>query len=396
MPVEGPGPERPHVLLMVETSIAYGRGILTGIARWLASQRGWSLYLEQHELGAAPPAWLSGWRGDGVICRVTDPAVARILRRQGTAVVDLNDLHDDLGFSHIRSDHVAIGRLAAEHLVERGFRTLGFCGFSDQHWSRLRREGFLARAAESGIDVRTFETDWFGPAAPEWEAGQERIRAWLAGFSPPCAVMACNDLRGQQVLDAARRAELAVPEALGVIGVDDDALLCGLCDPPLSSVRCNPEEIGYRAAERLDGLMADRRAGAEPRPTRLLVPPLGVTIRQSTDVLAIADPVLAGVLQLIRERACDGLTIPHIVRHAGLSRTTLERRFREALGRTLQQEIRGVQMKRARQLLAETDLPLEKIAPLVGFSQASYLSHAFKREVGESPRDYRQRARAGG
>jgi LacI family transcriptional regulator len=395
LPVEEPSYERPHVLLMVETSIAYGRGILAGITRWLTSHRGWSLYLEQHELGAAPPAWLADWRGDGVICRVTDPAVASLLRRGGTPVVDLNDLHDDLGFTHIRSDHVAIGRMAADHLVERGFRRLGFCGFSDQHWSRLRRQGFEARAAEAGVVVEVFETDWVGPDAPDWEACQERIKIWLEGFPRPFAVMACNDLRGQQVLDAARRARLAVPEAVGVIGVDDDALLCDLCDPPLSSVRCNPEEIGYRAAEQLAGLMADRRAGAAQRPAQLLVPPLGVTTRQSTDILAIADPVLADVLKLIREQACAGLTIRQIVRHSGLSRTKLERLFRDALGRTLQQEIRSVQMKRARQLLAETDLSLEKITPLVGFSQASYLSHAFKREVGESPRDYRRRAQAG-
>lgn len=393
--MEEPSYERPHVLLMVETSIAYGRGILAGITRWLTTHRGWSLYLEQHELGAAPPSWLADWRGDGVICRVTDQAVATVLRRGGMPVVDLNDLQDDLGFSHIRSDHVAIGRMAADHLLERGFRRLAFCGFSDQRWSRLRREGFESRAAEMGVAVGAFETDWFGPKAPEWEACQERMKSWLESFPRPFAVMACNDLRGQQVLDAARRARIAVPEAVGVVGVDDDALLCDLCDPPLSSVRCNPEEVGYRAAEKLDGLMAGRRTGTAQKPTQLLVPPLGVTTRQSTDILAIADPVLADVLKLIREQACAGLTIRQLVRHSGLSRTKLERLFRDVLGRTLQQEIRSVQMKRARQLLAETDLSLEKIAPLVGFSQASYLSHAFKREVGESPRDYRRRAQAG-
>ena len=380
---------------MVETSIAYGRSILSGITKWLRSHRGWSLYVEQHELGASPPHWLADWRGDGVVCRVTNPAVAEVLRRGGVPVIDLNDLHDDLGFVHIRSDHVAIGRLAADHLLERGFRTLGFCGFSDQRWSRLRRQGFQERAAQAGVTVHAFESDWFGPDVPEWEASQTRIQSWLKTFPRPFAVMACNDLRGQQVLDASRRAGLAVPEEVGVVGVDDDALLCDLCDPPLSSVCCNPEEIGYRAAARLDALMVRQRsaAGGAVRSSALeLVPPLGVTTRQSTDILAIAEPVLAGVLRLIRQRGCHGLTIREIVRQAGLSRTSLERRFRDALGRTLQQEIRGVQLKRARQLLAETDLSLEKIAPLVGFSQASYLSHAFKREVGESPRDFRRRA----
>lgn len=398
MPADRDPCERPHVLLMVETSIAYGRGILSGITRWLRTHRGWSLYLEQHELGAAPPPWLAEWCGNGVICRVTDPSVADVLHAGGMPVVDLNDLHEDLGFPHIWSDHRAIGQLAADHLIERGFRTLCFCGYSDQRWSDLRREGFRERAAAARLEVETFATDWFGPDAPDWEDCQERLRQWLETFSRPFAVMACNDLRGQQVLDAARRAGLAVPEEVGVIGVDDDALLCDLCDPPLSSVRCNPEEIGYRAAARLDTLMSRQQLDgcvAETVPRTECVPPLGVTTRQSTDILAIADATVAIVLRLIRERGCDGLTIREIVRKSGLSRTSLERRFRDVLGRTLQQEIRGVQMKRARQLLAETDLSLEKIAPLIGFSQASYLSHAFKREVGESPREFRRRAQAG-
>jgi LacI family transcriptional regulator len=391
--------ERPHVLVMVETSIAYGRGILAGITNWLRTHRRWSMYLEQHELFASPPAWLADWRGDGVVCRVTNPEVAKILARGGMPVIDLNDLHDDLGFVHIWSDHRAIGRMAAEHLIDRGFPLLAFCGFSDQRWSRLRLEGFRDRAHAARLQVAVFESDWLGPGAPEWEACQERLKTWLRSFTPPFAVMACNDLRGQQVLDAARRAGLAVPEEVGVVGVDDDALLCDLCDPPLSSVRPNPEEVGYLAAQHLDAMMARRRAGqppaAERSPREFLVPPLSVTVRQSSDILAIADPDLAAVLRLIRECACDGLTIRTIVKNSGMSRTRLERRFRDALGRTLQEEIRGVQMKRARQLLAETDLSLEKIAPLVGFSQASYLSHAFKREVGESPRDYRRRAQAG-
>lgn len=390
------GTERPHVLVMVETSIAYGRGILRGVTRWLQAHRRWSMYLEQHELGAGPPAWLDTWRGDGVLCRVTDPSVAEVLRRGGLPVVDLNDLHEDLGFVHVWSDHRGLGRLAAEHLLERGFRTLAFCGFSDQRWSRLRLEGFEAVARDAGLGVEAFASDWFGPHAPDWETSQEQLKNWLRSFAPPVGVMACNDLRGQHVIDAARRAGLAVPEEVAVIGVDDDALLCDLCDPPLSSVRPNPEEIGFRAAELLDAMMVAPHAAATSATTKgILVSPLGVTARQSTDILAVGDPEVAATLRLMRERACDGLTMKQVLAATGMSRTSLERKFRDLLGRTPQAEIRAVQMKRARQLLAETDLPLERIAELVGFSQASYLSHAFKREVGESPRDYRRRAQAG-
>lgn len=388
--------DRPHVLVLVETSIAYGRGVVRGITRWLKTHGRWSIYLEQHALGAAAPPWLSRWRGEGVLCRITDPGVARTLRSIGAAVVDLNDLHDDLGFPHVWSDHRGIGSLAAGHLLDRGFRTLAFCGFSDQRWSRLRREGFCRRAADAGLSVAVHESDWFGPGAPEWEVSQERLRGWLAGFEPPVAVMACNDLRGQHVIDAARRAGRAVPEEVAVIGVDDDELLCELCDPPLSSVRPDPEEVGYRAAAVLESLMAGAADGEAAATAQVLVPPLGVTVRQSTDILAVADPEIATALRLIRERACAGITVAGIVQAVGTSRTRLERRFRAVLGSTLQAEIRAAQLKRVRQLLAETDLPLERIAAVAGFSDASYLSHAFKRSAGETPSGFRRRRRPAG
>jgi LacI family transcriptional regulator len=387
--------DRPHVLVLVETSIAYGRGIVRGIARWLKTHGRWSIYLEQHALHAAPPPWLSRWRGDGVLCRITDPGVARTLRSIGVAVVDLNDLHDDVGFPHVWSDHRGIGRVAAQHLIDRGFRSLAFCGFSDQRWSSLRREGFCGRAAEAGLVVAVHESDWFGPGAPEWEVSQERLRTWLAAFEPPVAVMACNDLRGQHVIDAARRAGRAVPEEVAVIGVDDDELLCELCDPPLSSVCPDPEEVGYRAAALLESLMAAGPAGHGPPTPQVLVPPLGVTVRQSTDILAVADPEVAAALRLIRERACTGITVADIVREVGTSRTRLERRFRALLGSTPQGEIRAAQLKRVRRLLADTDLSLERIAAVAGFTQASYLSHAFKRACGETPGGFRRRRRPG-
>jgi LacI family transcriptional regulator len=176
------------------------------------------MYLEQRELVAPAPPWLARWRGDGVLCRSTEPAMAALLRSVAAPVVDLNDLHDDLGFDHVWSDHRRIGRVAADHLIDRGFRRLAFCGFSDQRWSRLRLEGFAGRAREAGLDVAVHESDWFGQHAPEWEVSQERLRTWLEGFPPPVAVMACNDLRGQHVIDASPcgRAPTSSPSAIRI------------------------------------------------------------------------------------------------------------------------------------------------------------------------------------
>jgi LacI family transcriptional regulator len=197
--------------------------------------------------------------------------------------------------------------------------------------------------------------------------------------------MACNDMRGQHVLDSCQRAGVAVPEEVAVVGVDDDDLLCDLCSPPLSSVAPNPELIGYEAAALLEALMAGHPAD----PLERTVPPVGVTARQSTDVLAIGDPSVAVAVRLIRERACHGLTVADVLREVPVSRSVLERLFRRHLGRSPQAEIRAVRLKRVKQLLVETSLPLDQVAELSGFAHPEYLSVAFRRATGQTPGRYR-------
>src|SRR6185437_15012889 len=196
---------------------------------------------------------------------------------------------------------------------------------------------------------------------------------------------------GQHVLDACQRVNLSVPEEVAVIGADNDMLLCELCDPPLSSVVPNPERIGYEAAALLDRLMR----GEKPPSMHLWIEPLGVTTRQSTDVLAIDDPHIAVAVRYIRENACAGATVPDLLQQVPLSRTLLERQFRKYLGRSPQAEIRAVQLKRVKQLLAETDLSLERIAELAGYEHPEYMSVVFKRETGQTPGHYRRHVQSG-
>ena len=216
----------PHVALIVETSIIFGRQLLDGITQYLQTHGPWSIFLEQRELGATPPEWLGQWGGDGVICRVTTPALAEQFRQNGLAVVDLNDFHEQLGFCHIWSDHRRIGEMAAGHLLDRGFRNFAFCGFSQHHWSDLRYEGFAGAVGLQGHSCAAWYSPWSESDA--WEREKEELAHWLEALPKPVAVMACNDMRGQHVLDAALRINLAVPEQVAVIGVDDDQLLCNL------------------------------------------------------------------------------------------------------------------------------------------------------------------------
>jgi len=376
---------RPHVALLVETSIHYGRQILRGITRYLRSHQSWSVFLEQRELWTAPPSWLKNWRGNGVICRKTTPQLAPLLARAGVPLVDLNDRGPAVGAPKIESDHHAIGVLAADHLLERGFRHFAFCGFSGQLWSQIRREGFTGRLAERGYQCGVWESPWTGPAARSWEREQTQISRWLDSLPRPVGLMACSDMRGQHVLDGCQRLDRAVPEEIAVIGVDDDAVLCNLCYPPLSSVVPNPERVGYEAAALLERLMA-----GESAPTEILrIEPVGVQTRQSSEVLAVDDPAVASALRFIRERAFQGCSMKEVLKHAAMSRSLLERKFRQYLGHSPQAEIRSVQLKRVKQLLAESDLPLSEIAALAGYAHPEYMSVVFKRETRQTPGQFR-------
>lgn len=377
---------RPNVALIVETSVVYGRQILRGISRYLRTHAAWSVFLDEHELRMPPPAWLSQWHGDGVICRSTTPEWAEIFQRRRLPVVDLNDMYLDLGLPRVGSDMVAIGRLGAEHLRERGFRHLAFCGFSGETWSQQRREGFLEAAQGLVRKSDIYESPWAGLREHPWQEERNRIAQWLRALPRPAGIMACNDVRGQHVLDACRHVGAPVPDEIAVVGVDNAQTFCELCNPPLSSVVPDAERIGFEAAALLDRLMSGRRSF---RPN-LRVAPLGVVTRQSSDVFAVDDALIARAVRFIREHACQGIQVADVMDAVRCSRSVLERRFRKHLGRSPQREIREVQLRRARQLLTDTDWTLPRIAEATGIEHPEYLSVLFKREIGQTPGQFRQ------
>lgn len=380
---------KPHVALIIETSSVYGRDLLSGIVRYMRIHEQWSVFLEQRDLWKQPPAWLNDWHGDGIISRATTPKLLEAIQNTGVPLVEVTDRHGEVDLPQVRSDDDAIGRMGAEHLLERGFQRFGFCGFRGEAWSQRREAAFADSVREhSGACCASFNSAWQGRAARSWEAEQQAVQSWLKELTPPFAVMACNDVRGQHVLDACSTLQLAVPEEVAVVGVDNDELLCSVCSPPLSSVIPNAQAVGYHAAEILDCLMQGRTHSHAPR----RIEPLGVATRQSTDVVAIEDRKTAAALHFIREHANRGISVDEVVRQTELSRSTLERQMRKYLGRTPQEEIRHVQIKKACELLVGTDLPAERIAGLCGFEHPEYLHVVFKRIMGSTPGEYRRKA----
>ena len=213
---------------------------------------------------------------------------------------------------------------------------------------------------------------------------------WLRTIRSPSAILAAHDLRAYQLLLAAEQAGINVPDELAVLGVNDDRTLCELCSPPLSSIAKNSRLCGYTAA----GLLASLVKGEAVADAEVLIEPERVFSRRSTDSLAVADRAISRALALIRERACERLTVADVMRHAAVSRDRLEKGFRRALGRSPHAEIRRVRLARARELLLNTDLPLKDIADQAGFEYPEYFNATFKRVFGRSPGRFRREAQS--
>ena len=141
---------------LIESSRAYGRGLLLGVAKFVREHGRWSVFLQERSLGDVSPSWLKGWEGNGIIARVENRPMAEAIRRLGLPAVDVRYLRPKLEMPSIRTDDEAVARVAAEHLLERGFRYFAFCGFDGADYSDIRRDSF---AEETTVSPRLLPAD---------------------------------------------------------------------------------------------------------------------------------------------------------------------------------------------------------------------------------------------
>ena len=380
----------PRVAVCVDKGCSYGRGVLRGIADYAETFGPWSLSIDPRSAGTYPRDWLKDWRGDGLLAYIESPELARRIQRLRIPTVELFGHRADLGLLQVGNDDVTIGRLAAEHLLERQFKRFAFSGYPEELWVEGRHEGFATALSRTGLECARFICAQWEQSLERWENNQRRLTAWLCGLPKPIGLMACSDRHAQRILEACRRAEIAVPEEIAVIGVDNDEETCRLSYPSLTSVIDDTRRVGYEAARLLDQLISGEVTASGAK--RISIPPLGVATRRSTDVTAVEDRLVADAMRLIRHQACEGLRVESLIAQYHVSRSVLYRRFEAALGRSPHQEILRVKVDRVKNLLTQTELTLEKIAEMAGFEHSEYLSVAFKREVGMAPGAYRQSA----
>jgi LacI family transcriptional regulator len=389
----------PQVALLLETSTEYGRGLLRGIIRYSSLHGPWSLYVAPGHLEQKIPKARS-WSGTGIIGRTHSSEIQKLIRTTGLPFV-ASSLDETLApgrrtrFGEIKTDSEAIGRMGATHLADRNFRHFAFCGFVGAGWSSARQSAFSRCLKERGFDCQTQEvelTNWLGREnwIEHWERERPTLINWLKRLPKPVGLMACNDTCGREVLDACGAADLRVPDDVAVLGVDNDELMCEISNPPLSSIALDLGKAGYEAAGLLDALMSGRKK----RGGVVMVEPLHVVVRQSTDHFRHDDPVVSAAVRFIKTYAGRAIGVSDVVEGVGVSRRTLERKFSQALGRSIRSEITKNRIERATRLLVATDIPSYSVAKAAGFGSVKSFNRMFTRAAGVSPSRFRQSSTA--
>jgi LacI family transcriptional regulator len=377
-----------RVILCVESSRGSGRDYLRGVARYAHLQGSWSFYWEPggFEINGQKLITLEA---DGILLRDVSQLRTQALRLGVPAVVLGHRDQEVRGLVNVVTDSESIGQLAAEHLLRCGFKHLAFCGLSrtvleQTPWSKLRERSFCARVVQSGCPPPPVFV--LPPPGSEWSTTRRRLADWLVQLPRPLGVMACNDDCASQVAEACKLARLTVPDAVGIIGVDNDEVVCGLANPALSSVAINFERAGYQAAEALDRLMR----GDKDVPDRIQVLATQVVARRSTDIVAVDDGAVAKALTCIRDRAKTSVTVNEVVRAAGVSRRVLERRFQQYIGGSILKEIQRQRTDQMARLLLETSLPVTRIADSLGFEDVQHFARYFRAAKRMSPLAFRK------
>jgi LacI family transcriptional regulator len=320
-----------------------------------------------------------------LLVRIETQQVADQIAQLKVPTVNLRGTIPGLPFPYVSVDNAQLAKLAFQHFGDRGLKHFALCNRPRGRNRAMDERGdhFKRLAREAGYPCEVFTA-----SSPDmdWEDEQHQMVKWIRSLPKPVGVMAGNDERGLQVLDACRRCGVSVPHEVAMLGVDNDESLCDLAIPPMSSIDVNAEGIGFEAARLLEEMMNGKRV----RATTVKIPPRGVVTRRSTDIIASEDEDVNRAVRYIRERACHGLRVVDVFNHLAMSRASLHDRMRKITGLTVHQEIQRVRLTRAKELLVMSDMTIKQIARESGFASVQYMTRVFRAATQETPAQYRR------
>ncbi|HOM17755.1 MAG TPA: DNA-binding transcriptional regulator [Thermoguttaceae bacterium] len=379
------GKRKKRVALVFTLATSFEAELLRSVTEY-AGNRGWILDMNPEPFLVSARALLS-WPGDGVLAFLRTPARLRTARSLGIPVVNMAGALPPSEVPRVMVDQEAIGKLAAEHFLERGFRRTAYFGQRGMWYSRQRQRGFVERIRRAGGECRILEAPQSFDARYPWYRYMKLLEDWLQTLKTPVGLMAVHDYRARMVLDACARLGLRVPQDVALIGVDNNEVICTFSEVPLTSVARDGYREGYEAAALLDRLME----GHPPPKGDILIPPQGVVARASTDIEAIENPHVAAAVRLIREHLGEPFGVELLESHLSVSRRYLYYHFQQCLGCTPYRYINRMRVERAKQLLAApTRLKLYHIARECGFSEPRRLRLVFRRLTGMTLGEYRR------
>ena len=385
--------------VMVEITREFGRDLCKGIAAFAGEREDVSpvfitpdMLKRKSELA----------RFDGFIVRVMNGAMARTLAATRKPVVDVYYERPYDGFAIVKTNHAKVGQLAAAHFIAHQFKNFAFCGFAGGRFSEYCRQAFVNALKRGGFSCKNYtpaaRTRYeFDPAvlinermepAPDATA----LKEWVLSLERPVAVFCPNDLRAWQLLQVCHDVGLRVPHDVAILGLDNDALICGFSKPALSSVDPDTESIGRESMRTICEMMNNPVVSRKQIVRQ--VPPKGVVVRTSTETYPVDPPWLSDALVFIRRHVADRLSAVDIYTRTGLSHTVVDATFRNRLGHSVQKEIAAARLEKARHMLSSGNFSVAEIAKASGFASAEYFIRAFNAAFGQSPS--RWRASGGG
>jgi len=381
-----------NVLLLIEPARNWSQGLLKGIVKFTQLNSRWDFCRISDFYGApiyspklkkSDLATIKEWQADGIITRHIENIDE--LLKLNIPVVYAGDDKIVPGIPNIITDHAQASKIAAEHLLDKGFSNFAFCGFSDYKWSIEREKAFVKNINDAGYECKV-QLHSYKSIKNNWNKKIEGLTQWLETMPKPTGIMTCSDFRSLHVLEACKIAKLNIPEDIAIIGVDNDDLICELSSPPLSSVAINTERAGYEAAEILDKMMD---TGKTPE---IIIPASATRVihRQSTDILDVSDAEVAKAIMFIRLNARTLLQVDDVVNVTDISRRSLEQRFKAAINKSIYQEIRKHNVNHICKILAESNMSINDIAIKSGHPTIGNLARYFKQETNMSPSKYRK------
>ncbi len=378
------------IILLIDISEEYGKNLLTGITKYSKEIGPWlfckmPLHFREDLSMEKVMKFAKEWEADGIIAHIYNNSDIEKLKELKIPVIAEDFKERFTEFPNITGGYFETGEMGAKYFINKGYKNFAFYGFKDIVWSRERGIGFENHIKKQGGNVHFFETNKV-ESQELWYYKPSALSKWLTSLPKPIAIMACDDERASYLAEACKHSNIKIPEEVAVLGVDNDILTCNLSDPPLSSISLDTEQGGYEAAH----LMRLMIENPEKKPIDIIVKPLTVNTRQSTDICATTDEQIAKALIFIHQNIENNINVSDVLKKVAISRRALEKRFLDVTGSAVYKYICNLRIQKFTDKLLGSKKPINEIAFESGFNDNKNLSRLFKQIYGCSPLQYRK------